>query len=512
MALSRRASLALFTLTVVLNAVGITWGIKGDGETWAADELVPSTVIYYLRNPSDWSLRIGRFTPDGNTGLYYSYPVGHHKVLALASAPYLFVIRGSHGLTPADQVNLQRIFRWTSVILSALTVVLTAEIAACLFGSAAGLFAGLLLSLSFPFVYYGHTANVDMPSLFWFTLALWLLVRGTARGTPALLILGACLGGVAAGTKDQALVFCGLPTLLAAITFLSGPPAGNRRSRWKVGFSIAVGAAAGYLFMTDGWFNPGGLLRHLQTAREGSITADFVQEQFGRIGYAGLFGQIAGHLVRGLTWLGLPWLAAGLARIRRERIGVHLVLLSPVVALVVFALVTHRAAGIRYVLPALVCLSVYAGAAMGQAWSSKGTFAQVARVLSLVTLGFIALGAYGMDRVMIKDSRYDAERWLAAHVPAPARVGSINITKHLPRMPAGVEVVRIDAGMIEMPDYVILTSEDRDWKEYTERLARTYVVRAHFKTAERHELGAIFSVNPDVWIYTRRSSPDAGAR
>ena len=46
-----------------------------------------------------------------------------------------------------------------------------------LFGSTPGLLAALIIVFCFPFIYYSHTSNVDIPYLFWFPLGFYFYVK-----------------------------------------------------------------------------------------------------------------------------------------------------------------------------------------------------------------------------------------------------------------------------------------------------------------------------------------------
>jgi hypothetical protein len=122
-----------------------------------------------------------------------------------------FLLLDRLGVLRVDALSTQAVMhvvaRAVSVVMAMLTLLVTAVIAEATIGKQRALAATAFL-LSVPvFVLYAKTTNVDMPYLFWFALAMLVLVRAVRTRAVSDHVL---LGGVVAcavATKDQAYGF-----------------------------------------------------------------------------------------------------------------------------------------------------------------------------------------------------------------------------------------------------------------------------------------------------------------
>ena len=193
-------------LAVVLDVVGIGWGLPHPTGDWATDGLSPLgplALAWHVLHAEKW---------------WGKYPPFHFLLLALVQAPYVawLRLRGEIGAIGAVYPyglahpllalgRLALLARLVSVAMGVATVVFTALTAAELFGLRAAVLAGLVLLSSPVTVYYAHTTNLDIPYLCWTTAGLWLAVR-VVRGDAAVrthVLLGAA-AALAIATKDQA--------------------------------------------------------------------------------------------------------------------------------------------------------------------------------------------------------------------------------------------------------------------------------------------------------------------
>jgi hypothetical protein len=136
-----------------------------------------------------------------------------------------------------------------------------------------------------------------------------------------------------------------------------------------------------------------------------------------------------------LAVTGLAWF---LPRDRTARL-----LMLPALSYSLFVFFFLRAAQLRYLLPLGLMLALFAGAAVDAAWRSSSR-----PRLALASGLFAAAGLIGLLRLvdlthaMLRDSRYAAAEWLASRLRPGDRVEYFGASQKLPRIPAGVEVVR----------------------------------------------------------------------
>ena len=73
-----------------------------------------------------------------------------------------------------------------------------------LFDRRAAIFSALLVAICYPFVYYAHNANVDVPYLFWALLAIIYFLKLLNYGQLKFYVLFAFFATLSICTKDQA--------------------------------------------------------------------------------------------------------------------------------------------------------------------------------------------------------------------------------------------------------------------------------------------------------------------
>ena len=185
---SDRALHAVVLLSAALNACGIWWGLNW---RWAPDEIYPSQVLEAIES---------RFS-NGWSG---PYPPFHYYVLSLAYVPFLVAdwLLATRVPFPLHLVN-----RSVSLVMATGIVVVCYVIGRELRGRAAGLAAALLTALLLPFVYYAKTGNLDVPYLFWFSLAMLFYTRIVVTGDAGAYAWFALTGALAIASKDQAYGF-----------------------------------------------------------------------------------------------------------------------------------------------------------------------------------------------------------------------------------------------------------------------------------------------------------------
>jgi hypothetical protein len=178
-----------------------------------------------------------------NSGwFWFKYPLGHVLLLAAVYAPYLGWLLLSGGISNPTSAypygmadpettlaTLALLGRGLSAAMGAGAVVLVYLAVRNAFGRSAAVAAALLTTFCYPFVYYAHTTNVEVPYVFWLLLAFLAAVRLSEGRTQRRwwLALGAG-AAMSVSTKELgAGFFLGLPPILVVALLTRGERPGE---------------------------------------------------------------------------------------------------------------------------------------------------------------------------------------------------------------------------------------------------------------------------------------------
>lgn len=503
----------LVLLAFVLNLCGITWGLPSTDD-WAIDSVAPLGPLSYVHRMIE-------------SGHWWSkYPPLHFALLALVYAPYLGLLRLT-GAFESGMVHYPYGFAHPETALAALVLIARLVSAAMgvgvaiaayliareLAGRRAGFFAGLLFAGSPLALYYANSGNLDMPYMFWSSLALVCAVR-VGRGAPlgTYVWLGV-LTAAAIATKDQAYgLFLLMPLPLLALHLRRGG-CGARDPRVLAGLGAAV---VTYLLTANVLIDFAGWRAHLRyVTHEGSTRYQMYPATVA--GYLALAGQTlrltiqalpspaAALAVGGLVWA-LARRCAGAGLLAFAACSYAVAFLGPILYVLP-----------RFVLPIVFVLTIFAGLAAARLWDSRRAWAR-----SGVAAAIAYTLAYGasMDLGLVLDSRYAAEKWLAAHLAPETVVGTDGALSYLPRLPPGVRVVPVTMtpdGPVAAhpPEYLVLS--DAHYRRYLRREQLRAAVEQLLAGDLGYEPVAIFhqpglpatdlipSVNPRIVVLRRRS-------
>lgn len=452
MRLARRRGL-LFAVAVAAYLPGFWWGAPtATGpdrvRAWGVDDEAPLGMLGHIQ-------AILSRRPETNTNP--GYPMMESFMVGAASAPYLLYLRltgGMHTPTPtypfglADPAASLRILsllaHLVSVILGAGIVVAAFEAARILWGEQEGLWAAMFTLLMYPMYYYSRTANVDVPALFFIAWAFVAFARVIADGLSVkrAAVLGA-LVGLAVGTKETS--FAAFLAIPVGVLFLPVAEA-ESSSPWRVRLRASVVGALGslvvYALASGLAADPAWWIRHIGFARYRTAevaTTGVAWQEFFPMTLAGnlrLAQQLGLRLADAMT---LPGVVAGVAGIvvswRREPRTAWLALCAAAYLVVLF--VAARAADLRYVMPAAFVLCAFAGATATRIFNIES--AGPRRLLGVAVIGALVLGglrAIDLTAAMVRDSRYDAARWIAAHATAGDTLEFFGREQQLPPLPA----------------------------------------------------------------------------
>ena len=543
---------AILLVSVCINTVGITWGLPNDNVTWAADALQPLT-----------PMAIGKHVMFGekwNSGwFYFKYPLGHPLLLLVAQAPYLAWLRVTGQFhTPSSTYpygfkdpepelsGLALLTRIVSALLSVGVAALAYAIATSLFGPAAGVVAAALGAGCYPFVFYGHTSNVDMPLLFWIALAvaaaLWCAEHNS---TGAALVSGVAVA-MALLTKEQSV---GVLVAVPVMWWLRRDRGWQWREVVRHAWTAGAALVAVTIIVGNVWWNPAGYINRWRfllgilpaEIREKYAPYQFlvqVPKGFSLAGEMTHLFKVAAVVAQALTVPVMLLCVGGAAWAlwRRPRFAAIPLLL--IASYYVFSLRAAALVPVRYTMPLLYGMLILGSAAAGAVIDAVGGLTQnglriAATAMMVVALGCAWLPGIEIDRLLKNDPRYAAEQWLRAHASAPARIETYQQPTYLPRFDPTMKVSKVPVSdrTIELfqqrhPDFVVLSSGGRagltgryvkDWqpgkpifadfesaKLFFDRLRSEqlgYRQVARFHTSSRWITPRINSVNPEITIF-----------
>ncbi len=436
-------------IALVLRLAGLWWGLPAS-HGWDDDGIAPRDFLVGL---------VLTYSP----GSYFAHPPLHMILLAILTAPgWLIALFHAHPLTPRGviseiiQVPYMTFFafmaRLMSVAMSLGTIFLIGKIAETIGGKRAGWFAAAACALNAALTYYGQVTNLDGPYLFWSALSLLGWMRMIAEREPRHARWAALSAAAAIATKDQAYAIFLLSVPPALLIWFAGD-AWPRKNAGRLVASVLIWSCVAVLalMLVDGAItNPSGFAARISFLT-GPASQNYLEYQ----------NDLAGRLQL-LTdmWLHIPWYypyaavllgALGVVfHVVRSRTD-HAVLvvgMLPLSAIVSFTLSFNLAVlrtEPRFLLPQSVFVAVYIGLAIDRlAFVCNPIFRHGARLLIAATACLALYACISIDHAFIADPRYDAERWMAAHVRAGEHVETYGLNTYLPRFPKRAIVQRID--------------------------------------------------------------------
>jgi hypothetical protein len=218
---------------------------------------------------------------------------------------------------------------------------------------------------------------------------------------------------------------------------------------------VCVSLAA--LLLVDGAFtNPIGFARRL-VFLTGPASQDYAQYMQSPAGWLALLEDMARFFLRGPGIVAVLLAAFGLG-LHLSRFGgekdVWVAGLLPVLAIVSFILCFNFSAlrtDHRFLLPQAIFAAVYIGiAADFLAFHANRWLALGARFVLAATALFALHQAIAVNAAMLLDPRYDAERWMAAHVRPGDTIEIYGQNIFQPRFPATARVSRVGQGDLKI--------------------------------------------------------------
>jgi 4-amino-4-deoxy-L-arabinose transferase-like glycosyltransferase len=432
----------------ILRCAGLVWGLPASAG-WDSDSIAPRDFLIGV---------IETYWP----GHFFTYPPLHLLLLTALTTPgWALGLMRAHSLAQPDviaemiQVPYMTAFtviaRLVAAAMSLATIALVGKTTEDIAGRRAGIVAAAVCALNMTLTYYGQVGNLDGPAMFWSMAAIWQWERAIGRRELRRFIGAAMLSAAAAATKDQAaaLFVLGVP-LVFALWFAADSWPRRHAGRVLARLAIAVGAATLLLLSVDGALtNPTGFVARLAfllgpaSLDQRSYSADWV----GRLSLLrDAWRYVPRYYPAAAAYVGLFGLAVhGWRQFANRAIWAagFLPLLAAVSFTVAFNFAALRTEN-RFLLPQAVLAAIYIGiGAEALAFSQAAIVRWSARVALLPIAGFALFRCVAVDAAMLRDPRYDAERWLRAHVQPGDGIEIYGPNAYLPRLPAVARIVRV---------------------------------------------------------------------
>jgi hypothetical protein len=445
-----------------LRLAGLFWGLPAS-DGWDDDGFAPRNFLTALALTY-------------KQGAYFTYPPLHAIFLALLTLPgIVLALLQAPSLHQADVIaaftkpGLMTFFAVTARLVNlamSLGIIwcvgemarLVAEGAlggplAAAYGRAApirsrtaGLFAAGACALNFGLTYYGQVSNLDVPYLFWSSLALLSFMRAAAQQQTRHLWPAVLCAAASIATKDQAyaLFLLSLPVFL--LLWLVAAPRVQIRQTLRVLFPAAALGLFLLLLVDGALSNPDGFLRRLHFLA-GPASTDYAT--YSRDGLTALLGDLAAWFAQGYALPAslLALLGLGLQARRAGDRGARAAGLLPALAILSFTLCFNFIAlrsDARFLMPQAVLACVYIGIAAAWLISLSGRWLRLAATAAVAVTALLALHhCLAISAAMLQDPRYDAEAWMRRHVHPADVIETYGQNAYLPRFPDGATVLRV---------------------------------------------------------------------
>lgn len=408
-------------LGVVLNTLEIGWGLPAmRGRPWDIDSIAPNGPLGFA---SGYFIRI-------HETFYAAYPLLHYMISAVLYAPYMLLVLLSGGVTlPAERgypfglenadqtlTVLTLISRFASVAMASGIVLIWYRIASKLFDRTAGVVAAFLTTTGFAFIYYAQTGNLDVPYLFWTSLALFHLVSiQKGDGKRPYLWFGV-FSALAMATKDQAYGFFVFP-FLYLIYDLWAKAALPRfknvfrdvKTRQLFGGFVGAFVLGNNILLTPDYF-----VRHIRFLlavvfeSRYAVTESFIERRLD-LPFSTFDSLVADY---GIPLLGIPLVLLGFFSLARWVRPMSLLLLSGASYFATWLFVFGVPVD-RYTLGLFLITNVAIGYTVSR-WIRNREPARLVVLGAVCAL--LVVSAFHLPRLLANDSRYDAEQFLQSTV------------------------------------------------------------------------------------------------
>ncbi len=363
---------------------------------------------------------------------YLAYPLFHYLVVGFFYAPYFVFLYLTGGIAQpisiypfgfADPVaalkHLALIGRTITVLMASGVVVNAYLTARIIWDKPTARLTAIAAALPVPMFYYARTGNLDVPVLFWMSLAILVLARCLKLGfTVGRGVWLGIFSALAVATKDQAFgpLAVGL-TMLVILHFWKGTPNTETTSSWKAPAALVAAGFVTFVSASGLPISPTRFFGHLSFVRNFETTFDLIRrmdvlQPATPLGYSTLsldvltqlliaFGPIL--VVAGIIGLILSWRTATFSK-------VLVALLCGYLILVIFQV---RLMQYRYVMFPAFIFAFFVGKALATGLKqSRRAVAVSTLAVSIAGFGWLTLRDIDLTYQMLFDARYAAGSWI----------------------------------------------------------------------------------------------------
>lgn len=339
-------------LALLINLWGIGWGLPNT-QTWAPDEIRPNDYVHALNK-------------EYSNGWHSRYPPLHFHIVGSAYQTILELVDPSPkkwGTLPSYS-NYYLIARGINLAMSMAFLWVFFLSARLHFSPATSLALSFLCIWIVPLSYYTKIGNLDMPYLFWFSIALFFYLSYLKKPSLIKHILYIATAVCSVASKDQAYALFLLPTLYMLFQSTQNK-LGKTKSFWKALISVenvtvCLVFALVFVFTYDLHHNFSGFIGHVKLIT-GDASAPY------RIFDASISGQLkmgGSSLVSILFSIGvLTSTTALVALFLRANNHLKLQLLLPAISYYLFFIAVIGYNYLRFFLPISILLILLSGIA-----------------------------------------------------------------------------------------------------------------------------------------------------
>ena len=451
--------IAIGFVALLLYLPGCWWGIPYPTATdrahsWGVDSpmpLGPLADVYNLFRPQ----------PDRNLG----YPLMHSFLVDAAYTPYLAYLRLTGALAHASAIypfglvdavgtlrTMALIANLLSVLMAVGVVVAAYDTGRVLWDRNTGILSALFAMVVYPMFYYSRTGNVDMAVLFFTALALDIFARCLVQGLSASRAAWmAVFVGCALGTKEPSFAsFLGVVLVLVPLHWrnLQSRGEGLSWSFWKPIIVAVICVVVVFGFTSGMFISPERFIAHVQFARSRvQLLANhgvsyLPSYPFTMQGHLGLLRVIGEGLLSSMTLPALLLACIGMVwTFRRERLTSAFALPAFTYLAVLFW--SARAAQLHFLIPVAFTFAFFAARAIVLAGESGSrTLAYAMAAMGVFAGGLGLLRGIDLTYAMVKDSRYEAGKWLETHSQGSNTVETFGPPSDLPRLKSGIRTAQ----------------------------------------------------------------------
>ena len=483
-----KPAFALTMVALIFFGFGIQLG-AAPWRDWVPDELTPNDFLYAAHE---------RFAG----GWFFLYPPFHFYLVNVVTSPFLMLGYGGWlDIGAYDTLAIVHVVgRTVSVVMAVLTLLVVALIAAMTIGKRLTLLAPFFLLGAPAFVFYSKTTNVDIPYVFWVSVAMLVFLRAlTTRALIDHILLGAVVA-LAVATKDQAYgFFPGAAAILVAFSWTDTVQLGPWKERVRATFAdrrLWAGAATClivYLLVMGVPWNVNGVVAHFELMNKASPAFRMFPPTLG--GMSRLAVATALVLPSALGPLCTVFGAVGLCvvALRPRRYRMLLLLLGLGISYLVSFVAVAGFLYDRFLL-GIGLLSVLL-AAVGFDTAMRAIPRPRARRIVCAGLLLLALWPSVLVNVRIaSDSRLELEEWMNAHIERDLYVVGSGAQMYLPNLHPFRHVIeprREAEALLEWnPDVIVLNAQ---WVNRYERSNLAVVTHS----LEQAGYQRVFSVGRD---------------